>query len=127
MPRKASQTLTEVEQRLMEVLWDKGRASVAEVLEGVRKRPKPAFNTVQTMLRILEQKGYIRHDEVGRGFVYFPVVDKASASKAAIKQLVSRFFDGSAGQLAVNLLSDPDLSVEEIAQVERMIAEAKRR
>ena len=127
MPRKASQTLTEVEQRLMEVLWSKGRASVAEVLDGVTKRPKPAFNSVQTMLRILEQKGYIRHDEVGRGFVYYPIVDKASASKAAIRQLVSRFFDGSAGQLAVNLLSDPDLSNDDIAQVERMIAEAKRR
>lgn len=127
MSRKASQTLTEVEQRLMEVLWSKGRASVAEVLEGVAKRPKPAFNTVQTMLRILEQKGYIRHDEVGRGFVYYPVVDKASASKAAVKQLLSRFFDGSAGQLAVNLLSDPDLSNDDMKQVERMIAEAKRR
>jgi BlaI family transcriptional regulator, penicillinase repressor len=127
VPRKASQTLTEVEQRLMEVLWSKGRASVAEVLDGVAKRPRPAFNTVQTMLRILEQKGYIRHDEVGRGFVYYPIVDKASASKAAIRQLVSRFFDGSAGQLAVNLLSDPALSHDDIAQVERMIAEAKRR
>lgn len=127
MPRKASQTLTEVEQRLMEVLWAKSRASVAEVLDGIAKRPKPAFNTVQTMLRILEQKGYVRHDEVGRGFVYYPIVDKTSASNAAVKQLVRRFFDGSARQLAVNLLSDADLSHDDIAEVERMIAQAKRR
>ena len=127
MARKSSSTLTEVEQRLMEVLWAKKRASVAEVLLGLSKRPKPAFNTVQTMLRILEQKGYVRHDEVGRGFVYYPIVDRASASKAAVKQLLTRFFDDSAGQLAVNLLSDADLTRDDIARVERMIAEAKRR
>ena len=127
MARKSSSTLTEVELRLMEVLWVKGRASVAEVLLGLSTRPKPAFNTVQTMLRILEQKGYVRHDEVGRGFVYYPIVDRASASKAAVKQLLTRFFDDSAGQLAVNLLSDADLTRDDIARVERMIAEAKRR
>jgi len=127
LARKSSSTLTEVELRLMEVLWVKGRASVAEVLLGLSTRPKPAFNTVQTMLRILEQKGYVRHDEVGRGFVYYPIVDRASASKAAVKQLLTRFFDDSAGQLAVNLLSDADLTRDDIARVERMIAEAKRR
>ena len=111
----------------MEVLWSKGRASVAEVLEGLDHRPRPAFNTVQTMLRILEQKGYIRHDEAGRSFVYYPIVDRSSASRAAVKQVVSRFFNGSAGELAVNLLSNSRLSPEEIATMERMIAEAKRR
>lgn len=127
MSRKPSVTLTEVEQHLMEVLWRNGRGTVAEVLQGLSKRPKPAFNTVQTTLRILEQKGYVRHDEVGRGFVYHPVVDKASVSKAAVKQLLTRFFNDSAGQLAVNLLSEADLSHDEITKVERMIAEAKRR
>ena len=127
MPRKPSVTLTEVEQRLMEVLWHKGHGTVAEVLDGLAKRPRPAFNTVQTTLRILEQKGYVRHDEVGRGFVYHPVVDKASVSKAAVKQLLTRFFNDSAGQLAVNLLSEAELSNDEITKVERMIAEAKRR
>jgi len=101
--------------------------TVAEVLDGLAKRPRPAFNTVQTTLRILEQKGYVRHDEVGRGFVYHPVVDKASVSKAAVKQLLTRFFNDSAGQLAVNLLSEAELSNDEITKVERMIAEAKRR
>ncbi len=127
MPRRPSTTLTEVEQRLMEVLWRIRRATVAEVLEALPGRPRPAFNTVQTMLRILEQKGYARHEEAGRAFVYYPVVEKASASRAAVKQVVARFFNGSAGQLAVNLLSDAQLSADEIATVERMLAEAKRR
>lgn len=127
MARKRSVTLTEVEQRLMEVLWAKGRASVAEVLDALSKRPRPAFNTVQTTLRILEQKGYVRHEEAGRAFVYYPLVDKASVSRAAVKQLLTRFFDDSAGKLAVNLLADADLTSDELARVERMIAEAKRR
>ena len=111
----------------MEVLWKRGRASVAEVLEAVAVRPKPAFNTVQTTLRILEQKGYVDHEEAGRAFVYFPVKDRASVSRAAVQQVVSRFFDGSAGRLAVNLLADAELSRDDLARVERMIAEAKRR
>lgn len=111
----------------MEVLWHKGKASVAEVLEAVTKRPKPAFNTVQTTLRILEQKGYVRHNESGRAFVYYPVIDRAAVSRAAVKHLLTRFFNDSAGQLAVNLLADAELSREEIDRVERMIAEAKRR
>jgi len=127
LARKRSVTLTEVEQRLMEVLWAKGRASVAEVLDALSKRPRPAFNTVQTTLRILEQKGYVRHEEAGRAFVYYPLVDKASVSRAAVKQLLTRFFDDSAGKLAVNLLADADLTSDELARVERMIAEAKRR
>jgi predicted transcriptional regulator len=111
----------------MEVLWKRGRATVAEVLEALAKRPRPAFNTVQTTIRILEQKGYVGHEEAGRAFVYFPLRDKASVSRAAVEQLVSRFFDGSAGRLAVNLLSDADLSRDDLARVERLIAEAKRR
>ena len=127
MARKPSSSLTEVEQRLMEVLWSRGKATVSEVLDALATRPKPAFNTVQTTLRILEQKGYAGHDEAGRAFVYYPRKDRASVSRAAVKQLVSRFFEGSAGRLAVNLLEDAELSNDDIARVERMIAEAKRR
>jgi predicted transcriptional regulator len=125
--RKPSPMLTEMEQPLMEVLWNRGRATVAEVLDALAKRPKPAFNTVQTTMRILEQKGYVGHEEVGRAFVYHPLKDKASVSRAAVQHLVSRFFDGSAGRLAVNLVEDAELSKEDLARVERMIAEAKRR
>jgi predicted transcriptional regulator len=125
--RKPSSLLTEVEQHLMEVLWKRGRATVAEVLDGLSKKPKPAFNTVQTTLRILEQKGFVGHEESGRAFVYKPLIDKASASRAAIQSVVSRFFDGSAGMLAVNLVESDALSAADLARIERMIAEAKRR
>jgi predicted transcriptional regulator len=127
MARKPSATLTVVEQRLMEVLWEKGEATVAEVLEALTRRPKPAFNTVQTTLRILEQKGYVGHREAGRAFMYRALIDRASVSKAAVKHLLSRFFNDSAGQLAVNLLAEAQLSREDLARIEGLLAEAKRR
>jgi len=127
LARKPSATLTETEQQLMEVLWKRGKASVAEVQLALVKRPRPAFNTVQTTLRILEQKGYAGHEEAGRGFIYFPRKKRAEVSRAAVRHLVTRFFDGSASQLAVNLLEDSDLSADDLARIEQMIAEARRR
>jgi len=124
VPRRKSESLTEVEQRVMEVLWSAGSGTVSEVLAAVDS-PKPlAFNTVQTMLRILEQKGYVRHTEEGRAFRYIPVVDKAEASRSAVHSVVRRFF-GSPGALALNLLQNENLSAEEIARIRRLIAEAE--
>jgi predicted transcriptional regulator len=110
----------------MEVLWSSGSGTVSEVLAAVES-PKPlAFNTVQTMLRILEQKGYVRHTEEGRAFRYFPVLDKASASRTAVQSVVRRFF-GSPGALALNLLQSERLSAEELARIRKLIAEAEHR
>lgn len=124
MPRRKSENLTEVEQRVMEVLWASGSGTVSEVLTALDS-PKPlAFNTVQTMLRILEQKGYVRHREEGRAFRYLPVVDKAEASRSAVQSVVRRFF-GSPGALALNLLQTEDLSPEEIARIRGLIAKSE--
>jgi predicted transcriptional regulator len=108
----------------MEVLWSSGSGTVSEVL-GMVDSPKPlAFNTVQTMLRILEQKGYVRHKEEGRAFRYFPVVDKAAASRTAVKSVVRRFF-GSPGALALNLLQSEQLTPEELTRIRQLIADAE--
>lgn len=125
MPRRKSESLTEVEQRVMEVLWSAGSGTVSEVLAAV-DAPKPlAFNTVQTMLRILEQKGYVRHTEEGRAFRYIPVVDKAEASRSAVQSVVRRFF-GSPGALALNLLQSEDVSPEELTRIRALIAKAEK-
>lgn len=126
MPRKRSAVLTEAEQRLMEVLWDKGEASVAQVREALPQRGRPAFNTVQTLLRILEQKGFVRHESVGRAFVYAPVVQRVDASRAAVKNLLSRFFDNSAALLTVRLLEDEQLTEAELARLRRLATQEKR-
>ena len=124
MPRKPSQTLTEAEQRLMEV---HKRATVAQVLEQLPEGERPAFNTVQTLLRILEQKGYLRHEEAGRAFVYYPLVGRVEATRAAVKQLLERFFDNSAELLTVRLLEDEQLSEAELERLRLLIEEAKSR
>jgi predicted transcriptional regulator len=124
VPRRKSENLTEVEQRVMEVLWSSGSGTVSEVLAAV-DTPKPlAFNTVQTMLRILEQKGYVEHTEEGRAFRYYSVVDKEAASRSAVQSVVRRFF-GSPGALALNLLQSEALSEDELTRIRRLIAEAE--
>jgi predicted transcriptional regulator len=126
VPRPKSESLTEVEQRVMEVLWSAQSGTVSEVLAAV-ETPKPlAFNTVQTMLRILEQKGYVRHTEEGRAFRYFPLVDRQQASRTAVQSVVRRFF-GSPGALALNLLASEDVTPEELVRIRKLIAEAEKR
>lgn len=126
MPGKPSATLTIAEQRLMEVLWDQESATVAQVREALPKKGRPAFNTVQTLLRILERKGFVRHEAAGHAFVYTPVVERIDASRAAVKNLLSRFFNNSAALLTVRLLEDEQLSEEELARLRRLTDEAKR-
>lgn len=126
MPRRKSETLTEVEQRLMEVLWSTGSGTVSEVLAALDS-PKPlAFNTVQTTMRILEQKGYVRHTEEGRAFRYFATVARNEVSKSAVHSIVRRFFGGSPGALAVTLLKDEGLTEAELAQIRSLIDKAEK-
>jgi predicted transcriptional regulator len=110
----------------MEVLWSTGSGTVAEVLGAVKSPKAPAFNTVQTTLRILEQKGYVRHTEEGRAFRYYPKVDRTQASRSAMQTVVRRFFDGSAGALAMNLIQNEPLSDEEIVHLRKMLARAEK-
>ncbi|MBC5800494.1 MAG: BlaI/MecI/CopY family transcriptional regulator [Candidatus Eremiobacteraeota bacterium] len=126
MPKPKAENLTEVEQRAMEVLWSAGSGTVSEVLAAL-DAPKPlAFNTVQTILRILEKKGYVRHREEGRAFRYFALVDKATASRSAVHSVVRRFF-GSPGALAVNLVQNENLGAADLARIRRLIADAEAR
>jgi predicted transcriptional regulator len=123
MARSKSPTLTEAELRLMQILWEKGAATVGEVALALPKRLSLAYNTVLTTLRILEHKGYVAHEKRGRAFVYAPLVDRDAASRRAIKHLVTRFFDGSPELLLLNILEDEKLSADELRRLKRMIGE----
>jgi predicted transcriptional regulator len=124
MPRPTSPTLTDGELRLMRVLWDKGEASVSEVSNALKEKPKPAYNTVLTLLRILERKGYVTHRKDGRAFVFLPTVDRSNARRSALKSLVDRFFEGSPRLLVLNLLEDERFSAEALEEVRQRL-EAK--
>jgi len=118
--RKKSQTLTEAELRLMEVLWKKTRATVAEVASELPP-PPIAYNTVLTTLRILEQKGYVRHEEEGRAYVYIPLLGRDEASSTALSQLLNRFFGDSPAALALKLVENKHLDHDEITRLKAMI------
>ena len=122
MSRKQSPTLTDGELRLMDVLWRQGRATVAQIVEAL-SRERLAYNTVLTLMRILEQKGYVRHEKEGRAFVYVPVVDRTRARSRAVQHLLRRFFDGSPELLMVNMLEHDQVDVSEL---ERLLQAAER-
>ena len=125
MARKKSLNLTESELRLMDVVWEKGSATVADVADALPKELGLAYNTVLTTLRILEEKGYLRHTkpDEGRAFVYTAVVGRNEAGRNAVRYLVSRFFQNSPELLVLNLLEDEDLSERELARIRQLVAQ----
>jgi predicted transcriptional regulator len=124
MARNRSPALTDAEARVMAVLWRTRTATVAEVVDALKGKGTVSYSTVQTILRILEQKGYVRHEKVARAFVYHPVVDERQARKRALHHLVSRLFDGSPSLLVLNVLDDDELDGEERARLKRLIEDA---
>jgi BlaI family penicillinase repressor len=127
MPRPRSRALTDAELRIMRVLWDRTRATVGEVVNGLEGTQKPAYNSVLTILRILERKGYVSHEKDGRAFVYMPIVDGSQARRRALSHLLSRFFNGSREALVLDLLGPEATSDEERRQVHELLERATRR
>ena len=117
MGRKKSSNLTDAELRLMDVVWAKGTATVAEVVEGLPTGVPLAYSTVLTTLRILENKGYLRHTKDGRSFVYHPVVKREQARENALAYLLRRFFDDSPELLMLNLMKRREIKASELARL----------
>ena len=128
MARKKSLNLTEAELRLMDVVWEKGAVTVGEVAAALSREPILAYNTILTTLRILEQKGYVRHTKSreGRAFVYHAVVGRKQASRNALRHLVRGFFANSPELLVLNLLDDGDLSQRELKSIRNLLAGGER-
>ena len=124
MARPTSPTLTNGETRLMNVLWEKERATVAEVVAALPRRHPVAYNTVQTMLRILEAKGYVAHEQMGRAFVYRPLIERQAARRRALVHLVKALFDNSPSLLVIDVLRDEHLDPAEIERLKKLIRDA---
>jgi BlaI family transcriptional regulator, penicillinase repressor len=105
----------------MTVLWEKHQATVADVVAALGPKRPVNYSTVQTMLRILELKGYVSHDKVGRAFIYRPVVDERQARRKALKHLVSRLFNNSPSLLVLNLLEDNRIDPGELERVRKLL------
>ena len=109
----------------MRVLWDHGRATVSDVVSALPKRRRPAYNTVLTMLRILEEKGHARHEKEGRAFVYVPVLGRDDARRTAIQRLVSQLFDDSPRSLVLNVLEHDQVDAEELAELREKLRQVR--
>ena len=108
----------------MAVLWRQKKATVADVVTSLRAQYHLTYSTIQTTLRILEQKGYVAHEKVARAFVFRPVVDERQARRRALKHLIGRLFNGSPSLLVSNVLDDDDIDPAELARLKKMIEHA---
>lgn len=122
MPRRRSPALTDAELRIMNVLWQRQRATVGDVVEGLIGPSKPAYNTVLTILRILERKAFVTHEKEGRAFAWVPIVNRGDARRGALSHLLTRFFDDSPELLVLNLLGRDEAHPDEVQRVRELIA-----
>ena len=109
----------------MNVLWQKGWATVHEVLQALPSKPALAYNSVLTIIRILEKKGYVKHVKDRRAHVYTPQVDRQAATRSEVRQLVNRFFGNSHELLALNILQDKGIDADEIDHLRQLLERTK--
>ena len=121
MPPRKSPTLTEAELRLMEVLWQKGPATVHQVLESLPKSTALAYNSVLTTIRILEKKGYVAHLKDGRAHIYQPLIGRREATRSEVRKLLNRFFQDSHELLVLNLLEDKSIDARELQRLRALL------
>lgn len=124
MPPKRSITLTEAELRLMKVLWARGESAVGEMVASIADHTPLAYTSVLTTVRILEKKGYVRHRQEGRAFLYSPTVAEHEAGRTEVRHVLQRFFGNSREQLLLSLLGDGEISPEELRRLKQAIADA---
>ncbi len=113
--------LGRVQLLIMQVLWDKGRATAREITEAINASEPIAHSTVQTLLRGLEEKGSVSHEAEGRTFVFFPLVEEDKFKQSVTRDLIERVFGGSVGTLVAHLLKHESVSRREIDEIRKLI------
>lgn len=119
-----SDPLSRRERQIMDVIYARGQATAAEVVAALPD--PPSYSAVRALLRILEQKGHLRHEEDGPRYVFLPTVSRDRARKSALRNLVRTFFDGSPAQAAAALIDQADLSDDDVARLAEMIERARK-
>ncbi|WP_276134891.1 BlaI/MecI/CopY family transcriptional regulator [Polluticoccus soli] len=109
-------SLTKAEEEIMQILWQLEKAFIKDVVDALPE-PKPHYNTVSTIVKILEDKGFVSHESLGKSNRYFPVVAKDDYSKRSMKQFVKRYFDGSFASMLSFFAKEKDISVKELEEI----------
>ncbi|WP_299527965.1 BlaI/MecI/CopY family transcriptional regulator [uncultured Lutibacter sp.] len=116
--------LTKAEEQFMQVLWELEEASVQDIIDQLPK-PKPAYNTVSTIIRILETKDFVAHKTKGRGYIYFPLVKKADYSNQTLNKLVDGYFGGSFKSMVSFFVNKNDVDINELETILEAINDKK--
>ena len=124
MARRSSPALTDAEARVMAVLWERQTVTVTDVVEALQAERPVKYSTAQTVLRILETKGYVAHEKIARAFIYKPLVDEGQARRRAWHHLVTRLFNGSPSLLVLNMLEDDRIDPAELTRLKKLIKDA---
>ena len=115
--------LTNLELKVMNLLWDKEKAFVKQLIEAWDEEPKPAYNTISTVVRILQEKQYIGHEAFGRSHQYFPLVSREEYQKRLVRNVLNNVFAGSVTTMISTLVDSEEMSDGELDDLRKMIDE----
>ena len=117
--------LTKTEERIMQILWKLKQGFVKDIIDIMPDEPKPPYNTISSVVRLLEKKGYIGYKAYGKTYEYFPLISKTEYRKASIKKILSGYFDNSPESLFSFMLKEKQLSEEDINSIKQIINKNK--
>jgi BlaI family transcriptional regulator, penicillinase repressor len=118
--------LGRLELQIMNVVWEKGMATVHDVKEALADGRKPAYSTILTMMRKIEAKGYLEHDVENRTFIYRPAISQKTVRHSVLGDILDRLFEGSPFLLMNSLVEQKDISKTELIQIQQLIKETKK-
>src|SRR5476651_2211848 len=117
--------LTKTEERIMQILWDLQSAFVKDIIEKLPDEPKPPYNTISSVVRLLEKKGYVGYKAYGKTYEYFPLVSKGEYRKTSFRKFFSGYFDNSAESLFSFMVKEEQLSEEDLNRIKDIINKNK--
>jgi len=118
--KKPCKELTKAEEQVMQILWKLQKAFVKDVVEHF-KNPKPAYNTVSTIIRILEKKGFVSYKSYGNTYEYFPLVSKDKYSKLYLGNFIKNYFENSYNQLVSFFAHDSEVTIKELEEIKKLV------
>lgn len=113
--------LTRTEERVMQILWKLKKAFVKDIIDALPGDPKPPYNTISSVVRLLEKKGYINYKAYGKTYEYFPAISKAAYRKASFKKMFTGYFDNSVESLLSFMVKEEKLSEADLNKIQEMI------
>ena len=123
--KRRKQDLTRGEEEVMQVLWELGKGTVNDII-GRMPDHKPKYTTVATFIRILENKEFVRHEAVGKGFVYYPAVAKEEYARTVVGNMLASYFDGSMSNMVSFFSRQEDISARELDEIMDIVEKARK-